>query len=292
MNWIRDYVILIQRPDKKTLEIRPPFSMKCDIQKSTTASANQASVTLYNLRKDIRNGIYKDRYTISEYWQIRIYAGYKGKVLDLIFQGNIMQASSVKQNTDWITTLECFDGLYGIQNGVTAQTFGKNVDLSEVALGIINTMQNIEPGAMGSPVDGKTGPRGLSLIGNSKDMLDGIVEGKYFIDSERVNILDDDEVIIGKVPLLDEGRLFTSPKRGDTSLTVQTQLFPKVQLGLYTELRSISGIYNGQYKTIAFKHSITVSSAEAGDAITEITLYTGQKLFQEVARVRSTTAGA
>ena len=280
MKWIRDYIILIQTPDGDTLEVKPPFSAHFDVTRNTLASTNSCSLTLNNLSRSIRNRIFKDRYSITEYWQIVILAGYKK--LETVFQGNILQSQSHKSGVDWITQIEAFDGLYGVQNGVVAQTVSAGTSFGEVFGNVINTMPNMLSGLFGGKANETTGERGQVLLGQSSGVLGDLTDGNYFIDNETVNILNQDEVIATQVLLLDEKQLFTSPKRQDTNLDVEILFLPQVRVGFMVEIRSVEEIYNGQYKAIGFKHSVDVLSSSSGSAKTTLTLYAGAQGLQEV----------
>ncbi len=280
MKFGRNYFIQIQTPEGDVLEIAPPFSAKIDITRNTLASTNTCNITLYNLKSSTRNRIYKDRYNIAEYWQIVVMAGYTR--LETIFQGNIYQSFSTKQNVDWITTLECFDGLYGIQNGNIAETISAGTSYRDLIPRVIKTMPNMVAGKIGKVGDLVTGDRGQVMIGQSTNALQELTDGNYFIDKESVYCLQSDEVLSGSVLVLDSNQLFETPKRSDTFLECPILFLPEATVGLICELRSKEKVFDGQYKTIGFKHSVSILGNAAGEAMTTISLYAGATGLREV----------
>ncbi len=272
----------------KLITIKPPMTAIIDVDRHMRASVNNATVTLYNLSPDTRSLIYKDKYTTVDYWQMSIMASYDENNLYEIFRGNIQEAYSYKQNTEWITYIDAFDGAYAIQNGSVSETVGKNVSKSDIITRLIHTMPNIFEGAMGSPTQGSA-PRGQVLIGSSFNEIQRICGNQAFIDSEKINILADDEIINGNPFLLtgstgplEAGNLFTTPKRRETYLELDALFSPEIRVGASVEIQSGEKKYNGQYRVFGVKHSITISGAQSGDAISSLSLDAGAKIFQGV----------
>ena len=282
MKFIRQYKIDILTPSGQTITIKPPFSAKIYINRNTLASANKGKVTLYNLAPTTRNAIFKDKYSITEYWQIKIQAGYEK--LTTIFQGNLYESISYKQGTEWITQIDAFDGMSAIQNGYTSQSVAADTPKQNIIQSIIGDMPNIIAGSIGGNTE-ETTERGQVLMGQSSELLADQTDGKYFIDGEVVNVLTDDEVIQGSVILLDEEQLFATPKIRDTFLDCDILFLPEAQPGLICEVRSKESRFNGQYKIMGFSHDITIFSSQAGKAKTTISLYKGAQGLREVSNV-------
>lgn len=278
--WIRNYKIEIVTPDNELITIEPPFTAVMNVTRNTLASVNKGSLTLFNLPKETRNKIYKDRYTFTEYWQLTISAGY-GKDIKEIFKGNIYESQSFKQKTDWITRIEGFDGLHAIQNGFISQSVNKNTSQRIVFKNIIKTLPNTIKGFFGSKAN-ETNDRGKALLGQSSDVLATESDGKYFIDNEVVNIVDDDEYLVGQILELDSDQLLSTPRRRKTFLDVDILFEPSANIGLLCELNSLIKLYNGIYKIMGFSHSFTVSQAISGKATTNISLYAGAEGLREV----------
>jgi len=295
----RDYDIQILSPTGQLFNIKPPFSMNAQITRNTLASANKCSLTIYNLSPETRAQLYKDRYALTQYWQIIIRAGYTGGyihygfnarkqfLLPLVFQGNIYECYSQKNGNNWETTFDCFDGGFGIQNGVTAQSFTAGTDLKTMLTGVINDMPYILTGIIGSSFTGSA-QRGKVLFGQSSEIMSQETNNNWFVDNEKINILNDNEVISTDVILLDKSRLKTTPKRRETFLDCDCMFFPEAEVGKICQLYSVNDIGTfplagdpyrrlmyGQYKIMGITHNINISGADCGESTTTLALYYG-----------------
>jgi len=277
----RTYSLDVFNPAGKQITIKPPFTIKFVVNRNVLSSANRASIELINLGPATRNQIYKDRFSITDYWQVQLQAGYNNRLHE-IFTGNIHEAFSVKENTEWKTSLDCFDGMNAIQNGFTSSTVEKNTPKENIIRQVANDMQNLVVGVLGSPVEGES-PRGKSLIGQSSDVLTQLVDGQWFIDKEKLNILSSSEVLPGAVIKLDPDDLLSTPRRRETFLDVETLFEPQVQVGRVYEIESLEPRYNGQYKIVGFNHNVEISGASSGSATTTLSLYFGADGLQESA---------
>lgn len=280
MKFQRNYQLDIFTPDGIQVTITPPLSIKFSITRNTLASANRAQIEIINLAKNTRNKIYKDRYSITEYWRIILRAGYGNKLIE-VFSGNIYEAKSSKDKTEWTTSIDAFDGMDAIQNGFTSSTVAAGTSKENILKSVINDMPNVISGFFGEIADEEAAPRGKSLIGQSSDVLAAETDGQYFIDGETVNVLTDDEVIPGEILVLDASQNLATPKRQDTMLMVPQLFFPQAKVGLLCELNSLEEIYNGVYKIMGFTHNVTISQAVSGEARTEFMLYAGAAGFEE-----------
>lgn len=274
----RTYEIIIQNPQGDQILISPPFTAEFRVVRNTLASANTCDLTIVNLSRATRERLFKDRYSITEYWQMRIRAGYER--LETVFLGNIYEAFSFKQNTEWMTKLTGFDGMYGIQNGFTARTIQGGTEKESIVTDLISDIPNVVAGVLGSPAQGSSG-RGKVLFGQSSKVLSEEVDGQYFIDNETVNVMSRDEIDSRQVVVVD--RLYQTPRRSEATIEAETIFLPGAKIGTYAELRSVEEIYNGQYKIQGFTHSVKISQADSGSATTTLNLYKGAEGLQEVA---------
>lgn len=285
MKFLRFYEIRIKTPAGKQYVIGNPFSAQFDIDRSVMSTVNNAKVTLYNLAPDTRNGIYKDRYSVTQYWQMFILAGYGGNELYEIFRGNIYEAFSYKKGPDWITEITGYDGAYAIQNGFTAETMTKETSYRDMVTRVIHTMPEVLPGVLGSAVSDEMPARGQVIVGGSYDAIQELTGGTAFIDGETINVMSPDDVIGGAPFVLhggEGGSMLETPRRREQFLEVKCLFSPEVRVGHICEIRSAESRYNGQYKVYGIKHTATISGATCGEATTMISLYKGAAAFVEV----------
>lgn len=287
MKWGRNYEIRIKTPDGDLITIKPPLTAIVEVDRNALATQNNCRVTLYNLKESTRNKIYRDPFDFNRYWQMIIVAGY-GNSLYEIFRGNIQAAYSQKQGTEWITEIEGYDAAYAIQNGFMSETVTAGTQKTDMLGRVIKSLPGLLTGIMGSPAEGET-KRGQVLFGPSYDILRTQTDGQMFIDCETVNIMSDNEVIDGDVFVVGDpddpnnGGLFSTPRRRETFLDVESLFSPEIRVGYYTEIHSMDKRYDGQYKTIGVKHSVRFSGADSGDARTMLSL-SGGKVFNRLAK--------
>lgn len=281
MKFLRNYEIRIKTASGQEFTITPPISATFDADIKIGSSVNNCNVTLYNLSPETRNYLYKDKYTNNLYWQMSILAGYGDTDLYEIFRGNILQSFSYKKNTEWITEIEAYDGSYQIANGFVSETVSAGTSIKDALGRIIHSMPQMLMGVLGAPTDG-TLTRGQTFVGPSYDQAQQLVNGNGYIDQETFNVLGQNEVKDGDVFLLTGEDFFETPRRRDTWLELNTLFTPQIRIGSLCEIRSAEKVYNGQYKVYGIKHSVTVSQASAGDAISSISLYAGAAEFVKV----------
>ena len=277
--WIRRYEITIQTPEGVQFLIEPPISVTFDVSRNALADANDMQLSIYNLARSTRNSLFKDRYSLIEYWQIIVKAGYDR--LFTVFRGNIQESQSYRDGTDWITELQCYDGMHSLQNAQSDQSFAGGTDVIDIVRGLISDFPNLGVGAIGSPADGHS-IRGTSHSGSTSQILDALVDGNYFIDLEDLYILSRDEILTDQVFVIDERQLFTTPSRRDTFIDLELLFMPEVQIGRVCEVRSRERVYNGQYKTVGLTHSVEIRGDVAGNATTQLQLDAGTQSLQAV----------
>lgn len=276
----RNYQLVIHPPGEEALVISPPFSLSAQVNRSVMSSTNECSLELFNLAPATRAKLHKDRYTFTEYWGMQLSVGYDR--LYEIFRGNIREAWSSKQGTEWITRIEAFDGEHALQNGHVSMTVAAGTEQPSVIQQVVKTMPNLLMGFLGVPAKKDPPPRGQVLLGPSGEVLSDLTDGQYFVDGETVNVLSQQEVIAQEVYLLDADRLFSSPRRKAQVLEVETLISPEIRVGYLCELRSRERIYDGQYKVLGINHTVLVSGASAGQSQSLVSLYSGAAALEVV----------
>jgi|GEM_PF-4240259 hypothetical protein len=280
MKFIRSYSINIKTPEGVSLTIEPPFSADIQVDRSMRASMNNCDITLYNLSPSTRNRIYKDKYTFPQYWQMSVMAGY-GENLFQIFLGNITEAYSYKQNTDWITKIVAYDGSYQINNGFIAESFSSGTDIKNVIKQSVSSMKNLFLGKLGSAADGSL-TRGFVALGNPFEVIQTLTNNSGFIDEQTLHVIGNTEVLKGDVFLLDGNNIFETPRRREEYLEVTTIFSPEIKIARIGQIVSAESRYNGQYQIWGVNHTLSVRGDSAGDATTVLSLNAGAKVFKVV----------
>ncbi len=277
----RTYKLDIKTPTGIVLTISPPFSIKFNVKRDTLSSANKTKVTITNLGETTRNQIYKDRYSTTEYWQMTLQAGYNSE-LSTIFQGNIYEAYSVKQGTQWITTIDGYDGMHAIQNGFVNQTIAANSDGQTVVDASLTALPNISAGAITQAVKNTQILRGQVLFGSPLGIMQDTLGVVPYIDNEKLYILNETEALTGQVVKLDSSDLLETPIRRETFIVVKALFQPRAAIKQIYEIDSIEKKYNGQYAVQGIQHDVEISGATSGKAITTLQMFYGAAGFEGV----------
>ncbi len=275
----RTYKLDIFTPDKKQITIEPPFSIQFKVKRNTLASANKAHIIITNLGPSTRNQIFKDRYALVDYWKIILQAGYDDST-SVVFQGNMYEAYSSKDGSDWHTSIEAFDGMYAIQNGYISVTVAAGTDTKVLVEKALSELSEIGEALVGGAE--RKSERGAVLAGAPLAVLESETGVTPYIDGEVMYLLKDDEAVAGSVIKLDSSLLLETPKRRETFLTIKTLFQPKVQIGRVYEIESKESIYNGQYKVLGLEHDVEISGAKGARAITTLQLYYGAAGFKDI----------
>ena len=99
------------------LEISLPITCEARISKSCSMKLNTARFTFFNLKQDTKQFLFQDRYDVRWKKTVEFRAGYRSQGdLQLIFKGNIISSSQVRDGSDISFTIECQDGQFSVAN--------------------------------------------------------------------------------------------------------------------------------------------------------------------------------
>lgn len=259
--------------------IEPPLSLEFDVVRSTLKSAGHASFRVMNLSETRQNQLRKDINLTAVYKGIELRAGY-GDTIPLIFKGNVSQGWSAREgNNKMVTTLQTYDGAFGIINSESSSNVPEGGNLRQGLVTLLGDMEQVRIGEVGAFLDGDdqpvTFPRGLALNGNTADLLDQLSGGNFFIDLETGHCLADHECLQGSYEVIssDTGLLGT-PILEQNRLTFDIIFEPRLLLAQRVILKSFTARkFNGEYKVFSLRHRGTISDTVAGKAVTTVTLW-------------------
>lgn len=272
----RNYVLNIGTNDGNTLTVKPPFTIEFDVTRNTLTSANVSSIRIYNLNSNNRSRIRKNVNDFGDIRQIQLLAGY-GKNLSLIFDGNITQAWSVREGTNFITQIESFDGGFAFANAYSNVSFPSGTAQQTVVSTLIKDLNNfsVAPGLVSPSAFGGSLSRGNAYSGNTCNLLQSITGGLFFIDNGKAYALSDNECVGGAVTTISPASgLLDTPIREQTIITANMLFEPKLVMSQQVTLRSFTadtGI-NGNWKVVSIKHRGMISESVAGSATTTVQL--------------------
>lgn len=284
MKFGRNYRLTIQTNElSEAIVIEPPFTVEFTVSRSTMGSLNSAQFKIYNLSEKTRSRIFQDRFNPREYKRIVFQAGYGS--LTTIFAGNIFQAHHARNGNNIVTFIDARDGAFDAQNSMSIRTVQAGSSIKELVQGLVRDMPNISEGNL-SGISG-TISRPVVLNGNTLKLIDRYTNGDVYIDLEQLNVLSQNQVIQGYVPLInsDTGLLGT-PIRNDAYLQIDTIFSPEIIVGQVLEVASaVNTAYDGQYKVIGLTHSGIISEAVGGACQSRFDLLVGSQLFGGFNRV-------
>jgi hypothetical protein len=288
----RNYVLLIQKRDGTTIKITPPFTVEFDIHRNSLSSANVAQIRVFNLSPNNRGQIRKDQFDFGDLRSIAFSAGY-GDNLSLAFVGNITQAWSVREGTNMITQIECFDGGYAYVNAVTNDQFPKDTLQSSIIDSLVSKLPGVSKGAIGS-FPGQIA-RGNSYSGSTTDILGQLTGNGFFIDNGKAHCLNDSECLDGDIPLINaQSGLLGTPTLEAQYVNIEMLFEPGLRVGQLIQLETVTAdkasgnqtSFNGRHKVLSIKHRGTISDAVCGTAITQVGLLPGAFVPVSVAGAR------
>lgn len=274
----RNYRLLVQKYSdrSKFLTIKPPFTIEFNITRTQMPSENTCTIRIFNLGLENRNEILKDQFDQDISRQVVLHAGYgDGPNFPLVFYGNITKATSVREGTNYITTIECFDGGNRFSTNPNL-TWTAGTSYQTIIGQLIDSLSvyGIKKGYIGN-FEGEVS-RGYSPETGIIDTLIRLTGGGFFIDNGVANCLSKNEVFADEnvMVIKSDSGLLGTPLREQTILTFTVLFEPNIRIGQPIQLESITAAnYDGQYKVISVRHKGTISDAVCGEATTEIEVF-------------------
>lgn len=291
----RNYHLSVQQSDGKFLEIDLPFTIEFTVIRRNIGSPPICDIRIYNLSEKNRNLIRYDVTDTSTVRRVQLNAGY-GTNLPIIFVGNIQQAWSVREGTDFITTIQSFDAGNGYVNAniLSTATFPAKTPLLNVYKTLMGYIPNVTPGAIGANFiyDSKKNllllNRSNSYSGNAVSVLKDLSGGAFFVDNSQCYIMRNNDYIDGSVPIINaQFGLLNTPVREINVVSFDMLFEPGLILGQLIDIESLTfsainslslnknNNVNGPYVVQSITHRGIISPVICGDAITSVEFYGG-----------------
>ena len=126
MQLFKRNLIIIVGSEEDSLIIKEPLTIQATIVKDIkTGESDYAQVSITNLSKASRDKLN------TQYNKVQILGGY-GNQEDLIFLGNIISSTHKKEGADWISTIECGDGIETLDKALINKTYEKGFKLGDI----------------------------------------------------------------------------------------------------------------------------------------------------------------
>lgn len=115
-----------------TLTITEPLTIQATIVKDLkSGEEDYAQVNITNLSEGTRNKLNE------QYSKIIIKGGY-GEQEDIIFSGSIIASTHKKEGAEWLSTIECGDGVEVLDSAIINKTYNKGFRLGDIIKDIAN----------------------------------------------------------------------------------------------------------------------------------------------------------
>lgn len=282
---------LLEYVPQQTITVQYPFTLKFDVDRSAFSGTNNGNFQIYNLGYDVQALLWKDRFDLTKYVTMWVYAGYED-VMPLIFMGDVQECTSYRNGVDFITDIQATDGGYLFQYGFVNTTFSKDADFQFLLQELLANVPTCEIGYITTNVK-QVRKRGRTFIGQTTKLLEAYGFDEVFVDNGQLHILGKNDVIPGQLMVLtaDSGMIGT-PRRGEQSITVDTIFEPQLVVGQALSLQSkIYPFLNQNYKLVGLRHYGIISPVECGNLYTSVTLSLGDAPFQELKKQTAVYTG-
>jgi hypothetical protein len=207
-------------------------------------------------------------------------AGYNGRNT-IVFNGNLLEANSVRQGVNFVTTISAQDWSFVFSNvgtsGQQTTSFGPYAPPTtyrQIITDMINLgfQGKVRLGAIGGGYDNPI-QRTVSFNGLAADLLYNLTGGSFYIDCGIAYVLDQSEMLPAPaVTVIDaDTGLLNTPVLQNQVLTFDMLFEPGIIPGQMLALQSLTDPQrNGTYKVVEIQHSCTISDAVCGDAVTSV----------------------
>jgi hypothetical protein len=249
----RDYRLFIRFTETDVVEIKPPLRIQFEAKKTIISDVNELKLKIYNLNRDKRNKLIKDKAQQGKndkYLQVILQVGYDDLVD--VFIGNVYEAGSQKNGADYITTLTCKDGGFDFRNSFTSKTIQKDVPVVDELL------KDLKNTSKGKITEQAIRARPKVMVGNTADLINQNLQENetFFIDNEKLNIIKENEIIDDfAVEVSAPTGLLNAPVKQETFIIAETLINPAIKCGGQVQLISDIIELNDLYRvdTIEFK---------------------------------------
>jgi len=279
MKFNRGYKCIISNPSTLRSITISDLTCNFDIKKGIGAGLNNATLKFYNLSAYTRDSVAKDRFDQTTKIDVNFQVGHNDN-LSTCFSGSILEASSRREGTDYVTEIQCRDGGALVDTTYISESLQQITEI-EVArllikkLGLNVGFFNVEDIKYESLIlDGKIFQILKDRYGNNFHIEDGVgsvikendVKGSTFIRK-----IDSGSGLLG------------TPRKRGNKLFIKVLLEPQITINeLVTVISNVESRFNGTFKAIAIHHVGIVSPVKGGTAITELELLINNGQFNAV----------
>lgn len=268
------------------------LNVKFSIKKFGSQKANVAKFEVYNLSKATR-----DKFSTKNV-DLIFECGYVNE-FGLLFKGQIDLSNHVKSNTEWITTLECKDGLKQMQDTILSFTvkegetyssvLNKIISESGIDKGFITTTKppnfdlfskqdkaqfNKTKSAIQKDLSSHTYNKAASFHGAFETIMNTFTSRaglKWSINDGKLDVYPPGIAKpIAVININKNSGMIGSPERLDRGLKVKSLLRPLFIPGVTIKLEADDTTLNGEYNIVNVEHTGELDSTGNWVSILEV----------------------
>lgn len=241
---------LVIGSNKESIEITN-LRVQFEVQKTLTPEPNPAIIRIYNLNSSNRNLL-----TSKVFNRCALSVGYEG--LRMIYSGDIIEVSTIRDGEDYISELVCGDGFNAYTARMVIQTLSSGKTDTDIMKENARVM-GIDTGVADLPRDRQL-PRGKVMFGDSREVMHKIARNNnadWSIQDSQLTVLPKDKVLADHegFVLSQETGMIGSPEKSDSGLQVTCLCQPALRIGGLVRIESIMSEYNGDFKIVELSHS-------------------------------------
>lgn len=244
-----------------------------DITKSIDAKPNPAKIDVWNLSRENMNRILSGEFDRAKLW-----VGYD--TLRVIYAGDIVKKAVIRDDLDFIVSLECGDGHIDYQSSLVTVTLAAGATDQDVLTAASKAMTRTKPGAIDLPKQ-RALPRAKVLAGNARDVLGKVAannQADWSVQDGELVMIPASKVLADEAVLLSQATgMIGAPEATDNGLVLKCLCNPALKIGGLVRVQSILDYFNGDYKIVHLQHA---GDGIGGDWLSTITVVGGK--FQKI----------
>ena len=222
-------------------------------QKTIMGIPNPSSISLYNLGREVRNGLK------ASLTKITVEAGWSNTELRTVFQGSVLNAYSERSGSDIVTKLSALPGYGALVRGVSSHTAAPGTNVQDVVQKLASDLPGVQVSKDAMPgVEGKIGQNGWSYAGSTKDGLTQLADeygfswsvndGEFGAIGDKFMVPDFVEINGDAGGLINIAPMVTGPMQVETGVKIKALYLPGLNAGASIKVTSginprLSGVY-------------------------------------------------
>lgn len=238
----RQYSVSIGPPGNVSAFKYTALQIKFDINKLSAGTSGKSKIEIVNLSTQSRQSFNKG-------YNVLLQAGYKG-LIETLFLGQIVNAISVKGNTETTTTMECGDAESAIVFATLDKTYPEGSTLVQIIQDLAKSMGVNAGVARGIPE--KVFGTGFTATGSISSSLDKLLRNQnleWSIQNGNININPINATIgLTAIVVSAETGMIGIPSNNAGFTQFTSLLNPKLIPGALVQLISENTALNGFYK--------------------------------------------